>query len=159
VLLTPRDPDIIVRREIWVPSPVRSILRGNVPGTGFRDAVADDLINRFVAAYYLTVSLLGNGSKKPDLERLKNHPEVWVLCFRKPRQEQWRLLGQFHAKDRFVGLGLYPRVDLAGVKYAQRAYDTILDWERRFPGEAPCTGSKLSDFLSGNPRDVDKPWF
>jgi hypothetical protein len=156
----PRDPDVPAKRELWVPRQIRSVIAGHVEGAGFPDHVADALIKNYVAGYFITGSMLGNPSgKKPDLERLLGHDEIWVFCFRKPQQQQWRLFGRFLRRNVFVGVRLHHRGELGGKNYNLCAMGALADWNAISGNTEPLKGTELKDYVSEPCRDLYKPIF
>jgi hypothetical protein len=138
---------------------VRRLLNGGdaAVAADFPDVHADVLITTFLAGQYLTVSLLGNSDQGPDLERLRDVDEVWVFCFRKIRDNQWRIMGRFSRLNTFVGLTIHHRKrDLSGHRnYEIKAEAFIQQWNRCFDNAEPLRGTQWTDYLSGPVRDVD----
>lgn len=123
----------------------------------FPSPKADALVSRFCAGQYLSISLIGDPKgRRPDLERLRDVDEVWALCFRDFKSNQWRLLGRFASKNGFVGLGLYRRGELQGA-YVSRAIEVMAEWDQRFQAP-PLRGTTKLDYLSGTVKDVDIEW-
>jgi hypothetical protein len=130
---------------------------GNAIKEDFPSVNLEKLTSLFWAGQYISVSLLGDPQKrKPDFERLHSVDEVWAMCFRSIKGNQWRLLGRFYTKNIFIGLGLYRRRELTGSKYTRHAEDAILEWRQLFGDRAPIIGTQKYDYLSGVVRDVDQ---
>lgn len=131
------------------------MVAGAIPNE-FPSVNLEKLTNLFCAGQYVSVSLKGDPDKRrPDFERLHSVQEVWAMCFRSVKANQWRLLGRFSQKNTFVGLGLYRRPELTGSQYTARANDVISEWQNLFGKAVPLMGQHKFDYLSGVVRDVD----
>ena len=143
-------------RAIYVTEEIRDRICRNSRNEGFPAVASDKLIATFWAGWYVSISLLGDpDGLKPDLERLHSVDEVWSLCFRRVRQDQWRLLGRFVSKNLYVGLGLYRRSELAGGEYGKKAEAVIYDWTIIHGLDSPLKGNNKNDYLGGMVGNVD----
>ncbi len=155
VRVAPRRPLAAMPRLIAVPKAINAVLTTDAIKEDFPDAHADALMSAFQAGYSVSVSLFGDPrQQRPDLERMHGVDEVWLLCFRKMRQNQWRLMGRFTKIDTFVGLHLYRRSELAGKNYERSAFSFQACWDRSI-GSRFLRGSHWTDYLTGSIRDVD----
>jgi hypothetical protein len=103
VLLVPEEINAQLMRIVDLPK-IRSVLQ------------------RYISGMYVTGSMQGgSNSRHPDFERLSNIDEVWVMCFRQPKMDQWRLMGRFAAFNAFVGLAFFRRAFLDGKKNTNSA--------------------------------------
>jgi hypothetical protein len=91
---------------------------------------------------------------QPDFERLENHPEVWVLCFRKPGAG-WRISGRFLERDAFVALDLRDKRDVDG-DYGNVVASVMAEWQKYFGPTPPLSSSWIDGYLSGAHYDVDE---
>jgi hypothetical protein len=150
-------------RSIYVPEDIGALLNGGQPAVAadFPDSRAHALIDSFLAGEFLSVSLSGDPSKKsPELERMSNVDEVWLICFRKASHNQWRIMGRFSKFNTFIGLTMHKRCDLAGKSkgrknYELKAEDFIERWKDCFRGAEPLRGAHWTDYLSAPVKDVD----
>lgn len=138
------------RRTLWVPQEIDAALSGK---TGFLDLAEPRfsvLIQRYIAGLYVTGSVNGDPKKlRPDFERLLNVNEVWVMCFRSPRFNQWRLMGRFIAHEEFVGLGLYRRGFLDGEKkYHAVAEAFVARWQGATSASNFIVGTTIQHYIS-----------
>jgi hypothetical protein len=138
------------KRQLWVPTEIEIVLRGQGPPDDFIDPNLQAFLQKFIAGYYVTGSMNGDLQKlKPDFERLQNLDEVWAMCFRAPKFNQWRLLGRFIAPDTFIGLGLYRRSFLDGeAKYHRHALDFIQHWTNVMTTAPVLKGQAIGDYIS-----------
>jgi len=140
-----------------VPEEIESVLCGALPTSEYPNPKFSALLQQYIAGYYLTASLCGNPNKKlkPDFERLTDLDEVWAMCFRATRVNQWRLLGRFVRQNIFVGLGLYRRSFLNGkTTYHVRAVEFLAHWEK-FEHSLPVIRSnRIEDYISEPVRDL-----
>jgi hypothetical protein len=123
----------------------------------FASAFADVDITRYLSGFDVRVSRQMREWKKdeqPFLEKLVGHDDVWAICLRRPKPG-WRLIGRFLAKDVFVGLGMYPKRELMGGRYAVRADEAIVLWNERFPGREPIRSDALNDYIGYQWTDID----
>lgn len=142
---------------IWVLPEIQEVLAGTDVSLGFPDRAADVLMTRIIAGYFCTVSLSGDPSKQPDLERLEGLDEAWAICFRTPRPG-WRLFGRFYTKGFFVGVRLYDRHVLGRRKnYHRLAADAVARCEALLPSVEPLRGIAVAEYLEGLARDIDAP--
>ena len=140
------------KRWIMVSPKIASLLDGDRSQGPFPDVATERLIATFVAGWVVTVSQKKN-NKKPDLERLEGHDEIWALCPRKP-VPGWRLLGRFIEKDVLVLLCPWDKHKLAG-NYPKAAQEALDDWQQLFGSEGPHRGRSIADYLSPVFIDVD----
>jgi len=126
---------------------------------GFPDVQGAIFIQNFVSGARVEASLLGDPDKKrPDMERLTDVNEVWVACFRKPRDNQWRLMGRFAVTNVFIGLALHRRADLEGA-YTERANEFAAEWDRLLPTCPVVRGTYVGQYMTKPAVDVDAPIF
>lgn len=148
---------------MYVSEDINNLLKGGGPAAtaNFPDHRAHALIDSFIGGEFLSVSLLGDPSKKsPEFERMSNVDEVWLVCFRKVSDNQWRIMGRFSKFDTFIGLAIHKRCDLAGKtkgrkNYELKAEEFIEQWNDCFGRADPHRGSHWTDYLSGPVKDVD----
>jgi hypothetical protein len=140
---------------IWVLPEVRDVLSGSDLSLGFPDRAADVLTTNIIAGYFCTVSLSGDPSKEPQLERLEGLDEAWAICVRTP-PPGWRLFGRFYARSFFVGVRIYDR-HVLGIweNYNRLASEALAECERLLPGIEPLRANSVSAYLEGLARDVD----
>lgn len=137
---------------------IHDALTGRSGIADFHNARFAALIQEYVAGLYVTGSPNDDPQElRPEFERLENVNEVWVMAFRAPKFNQWRLMGRFAAFDIFVGLALYRRSYLDGTqKYRTiaQAFDQL--WQRI--GTAPfLVGNVIEDYISQPVRDPYVP--
>ncbi|WP_162239267.1 hypothetical protein [Methylobacterium sp. Leaf100] len=143
--------------QIWVLPWMLSILDGQSAAIGFSDRHADAQNSLIIHGYYFRVSLAGDSSKKPDVERLRDLSEAWTICYRKPKPG-WRLFGRLYARGLFIGTDMRDRHDVGTTKaYTAAAIAAVGDLERRLPGIPPCQGNEVGDYFLGLASNVDKP--
>jgi hypothetical protein len=138
VLLVPKDINSELKKIADLPK-IRSVLQ------------------RFISGMYVTGSMQGGPRDlRPDFERLTNVNEVWVMCFRQPKFDQWRLMGRFARFNAFVGLALFRRAFLNGdQKYQTIAADFVARWPT---ADIPVhTGNTIESYLSIPVRDPYAP--
>lgn len=144
-------------RYLFVTPNINDKLQGK-HDDGFPHVLADKLIHIFAAGYTVSVSLQGDSSKGPDLERLKGLDEIWVMCFRKPRPG-WRLFGRFYQKDTFIGIDIRDRHELGtNSNYTMHAQGAIVMLNALMQKE-PIRSNDLGSYLSGVVRNVDDTEF
>lgn len=146
-------PGVIPIRVLLVTPEIDALLDGYVEGGLFPDYSADRLIAAYTAGWLMTVSRKKT-NKKPSLEMLEGHDDVWALCARTPRPG-WRLLGRFYEKDVFVALRPWGKIRLSR-NYPSAAAEVIEDWKELFGAQPPHRSANLGDYLSGVFRDVDE---
>lgn len=115
------------------------------------------LLQCYMSGMYVTGSMSGDSrNRKPNFERLLNVDEVWVMCFRNPHYEQWRLMGRFAAFNAFVGLAFFRRAFLDGdAKYQKTAEEFVAKWPS---AEIPFfRGNTIEDYMSQPVRDPYAP--
>ena len=146
-------------REIFVSDQVAELLSDNAAArkADFPDAVARALIDSFLLGRLIKVSLKGNGTV--DLERMRNVDEVWVLCFRRVSDNQWRIMGRFSSFNKFVGLTAHKRSDLKGKSYDEKGRECVGEWLRCFKRLQPLRGNHWSDYLSAPVQNADDQEF
>jgi hypothetical protein len=143
-----------VRRLLVVPD-IAELLAGK-SGQNFPHYLADAVIGRYVTGYLVTVSLKGNPTPKPDLERLEDLDEVWALCFRKPAPG-WRILGRFAQRDVFIGFRAYDRHALGRKSnYTEKAQEIPNAWSDLLGPTPILHAETVGAYLSGVYRDVDQ---
>jgi hypothetical protein len=144
----PRPQGFIPKRELWVPEEINEVLAGEARALGFPDPSPSAGVRQlYIAGYLVSGTLFGDpASKAPHFERLLRVNEVWVMCMRAPRDNQWRLMGRFTAQNVFVGLRLFSRAFLNGdAHYHQQAQDFEQNWPAT---ETFIAGTKIEDYIS-----------
>lgn len=137
----PRVQDGPERNAIWVRPWMLEHLGGRRTDTGFPDFRADALNARIIQGYDFSVSLLGDSSKEPEVEKLENLHEAWAICYRTPRPG-WRLLGRLYGQGIFVASALKDRHELGNREnYNRLAVAAIADLDAALPGVPPHTGT------------------
>jgi len=153
----PRRSGYSAKRSLWVPTEINDALTGQTAISDLTDPAFAALIQEFVAGLYVTGSPNDDPQKRyPEFERLANVNEVWVMAFRAPKFNQWRLMGRFLAFDNFVGLGLYRRSFLDGQRKYQSialAFDQL--WQQLNSGF--LVGTTIEDYISKPVRDPYVP--
>jgi hypothetical protein len=149
-------------RSLVVTKDIETIIRHR-PTTvreDFPNPLGEALITSYLAGGYVSVSLNGDPDRrKPDLERMYNVDEVWLMCFRRQKHNQWRLMGRFAKVDTFVGLSLWRRRELVGVNYERKAFEFQVLWDHIFDGEPYIRGGKhWREYLTGTVKDVDESY-
>ncbi|MCJ2135627.1 hypothetical protein MKK69_16470 [Methylobacterium sp. J-026] len=153
----PRVLDGVERNEIWVRMWMLEHLGGRRRDTGFPDFRADALNARIIQGCDFTVSLLGDSSKEPEVEKLENLHEAWAICYRTPRPG-WRLFGRLYGQGTFVASDLKDRHELGGREnYNRIAAAAMADLDGALAGMRPHTGTSEKDYFLGLARNVDKP--
>jgi len=139
-----------LKRALWVPKEVDDAFTGQAGFIDFADPRFAGLLQRYIAGTYVSGTLHGDPKKyRPDFERLLNIDEVWVMCFRSPKINQWRLMGRFTQKDEFISLGFYQRGYLDGEKKYHSVAQTFLTrWQSLCGGASFLRGSKIQDYIS-----------
>jgi hypothetical protein len=135
-------------RALLVPREIKETLQTIVDRPKMKST-----LQRFIGGLYVAGSMHGDRrSLRPDFERLENLDEVWVMCFRQPKFEQWRLMGRFAGFNAFVGLALFRREYLDG---DQRYQSIATDFANRWPISAiPIhRGNVIGDYISMPVRD------
>jgi hypothetical protein len=152
----PRPEGFNVKRALWVPQDIDSALSGNAQILGFADPRFMSCRQRYIGGLLVSGSMAGDpGKKHPDFERLIGVNEVWVMCFRAPHDNQWRLMGRFVQPNEFLGLALFSRKYLNGKRnYHAQAKNFENNWptSRSF-----FVGSKIEDYISQPVRDPYVP--
>lgn len=158
VKVLPREDQGREANQLWVTPDIQAVLVGE-SRLGFPHIRADVLVTNFIAGYRVTVSLKGDPTRRPDMERLAGLDEAWAICFRSPIPG-WRLFGRFCARAVFVGVALHDRHELKGRRtYSLKAQEAVAKWESMFPGEPPHRGTDPRDYIEGAAYDLDKPLF
>jgi hypothetical protein len=137
------------KRLLLVPYEINEALKAIVDLPKIRS-----ILQRYISGMYVTASLQGDpNGHRPDLERLTNVNEVWVMCFRQPRFDQWRLMGRFIAPNVFVALALFRREFLNGDKnYQVIAEKFAAAWPTIDFGVVRM-GASVEDYISQPVRD------
>lgn len=150
----PEPEGYVRKRELLVPEPVRDQLAQvtDLPKIA-------SVMQRYLAGMYVTGTLQGDPDRKqPDFERLEKVDEVWVMCFRAPHFDQWRLMGRFSAPNVFVGLGLFRRAYLNGKAHYQAQAEAFVSHWSAVVGRAPIqVGGMIEDYISMPVRDPYAP--
>jgi hypothetical protein len=143
-------------RRLFLSPEIASVLRETENATfDFREL--RNVIRSFLAGHFVTVSLTGAARTKADFKRLTGLNEIWTLCSRKPRSEQYRILGRFADKDIFVGLALFDRETLGNRNnYHMLAQTAETEWNRILPGRKPFAGRSVEAYFGGVYRNVDE---
>jgi hypothetical protein len=150
----PEPEDFDYARNLWVPEEINAQIERIEDRPKIRS-----VLQRFISGMYVTGSLIGDPkSLHPDFERLENLPEVWVMCFRAPKSEQWRLMGRFVEFNQFVGLGLFRRQFLDGTKhYHRQAQNFVTHWAQT-SGRVPVhVGRTIEEYMSQPVKDPYAP--
>jgi hypothetical protein len=135
------------RRALLVPKEIKERLTKIVDFPKIKST-----LQVYIGGLYVTGSMSGDPRRlHPNFERLENLDEVWVMCFRQPKFEQWRLMGRFADYNAFVGLALFRREYLDGDKN----YQTIaIDFANRWPSDIPVhRGNVIEGYMSMPVRD------
>jgi len=142
----PRPSGFSQKRSLWVPEDINEVLAGDAHQLGYPDP-SMGCRQRFISGIYVTGSMSGDpDGRKPDFEKLLNVNEVWVMCFRAPRDNQWRLMGRFVGQNSFVGLRLFSRAFLNGEEhYHKQAESFARDWPET---ESFLSGASIKDYIS-----------
>lgn len=155
---TPEDIPHEYRRYLYLAEDVHEELH-SATGIGLLDVPVGQMratMNAFVRGYNISVTSDWSEDKLAALEKLDDLPEVWAICARKPKSSQIRVLGRFLTKDCFVGLKIYTRRFLGEREHYSSIASTIpQDWKAILPNISPLQGTKPSDFLVKNYRDLD----
>lgn len=141
-------------RWLLVTQDISDLLDGKkaAPG-GFPTVSSEHLIGKYCAGYLLTVSRKIT-KRRPDVEQIAGHEEVWAFCVRKPAPG-WRLLGRFYCKDVFVALRPWDKRRLFS-KYADAANEVIADWKALFGDRQPHKGATIYNYMSQHLQDLDE---
>lgn len=109
------------------------------------------VLNRLVVA-----SLQGKSNKTIAFERMRDVDEVWVMCVRKPKHEQWRFFGRFVAPGLFVMLMQKSRIE-CGTKeqYAACIEEFQAKWLEVFGGDACMREDSLEAYFGAMVVDYD----
>ena len=146
-------------RHLYVTPEIADILDDADPEKGFPSVEATIITDRYMIGHLMVVSFTAKTDPPkswPDLERMENLDEVWVMCFRKPKPG-WRLLGRFFAENHFVALRAYDRHELQGnATYEAKAEEMIADWGVLFPGTDPHRANAAEEYVTGLCHDVSK---
>ena len=145
-------------RHLYVTPAIANLIDGADPMLGFPSAEATVITDRYLAGWLMVTSLTARTDPpraRPDLERLENVDEAWVMCFRKPRPG-WRLFGRFAEPSKFVALHAHDRDALAGGAYEAKAEEMISTWKAMFEEEEPHRGASVEDYVGGVWRDVSE---
>jgi hypothetical protein len=136
------------------------LLKGGVAAirADFPDSHAHHIVDAFLGGQIVSVCTCGDHNR-PILKRLKNVDEVWVFCFRKVMNMEWRMMGRFAKPDVFVALTLHNRNDISTFKkYTKAAEDFIEEWDRTFHNAQPFRGVAARDYITGLIEDLDDPF-
>jgi hypothetical protein len=152
----PRPRGFDQRRELWVPEEIDAVLAGDARPLGFTDTKFASCRQLYIAGMFVSGSVNGDPHKRhPNFERLENVDEVWVMCFRAPHDNQWRLMGRFVEPNKFVGLALFSRRFLNGrIHYEKQATEFASRWPT---SEKYFVGTKIEDYISQPVRDPYVP--
>ena len=146
-----------VARRLFVLEDIHDRMVANAVPQMFPSVNLETLTTLFWSGQYISVSMLGDPKgRHPNFEKLHTVDEMWAMCFRSPKQNQWRLFGRFMQKNHFFGIALFPRNELGSVKnYNEKAHEAAFQWDRMLPG-APVVRSQVKEsYLSGVVKDVD----
>jgi hypothetical protein len=152
----PRPEGYSEKRVLWVPEDIDRVLSGDAQILGFADPKFMSCRQRYIGGMLVSGSMNGDpGNKHPDFERLTGCNEVWVMCFRAPPDNQWRLMGRFVRPNEFVGLALFSRKFLNGKRhYHAQAQNLESGWP---PSQPYFVGSVIEDYISQPVRDLYVP--
>ncbi len=145
-----------LKRWLYVTEDIARTLDGTAGTPHFPDAAADVQNAKYSSGYLINVSEQKKEWGKnqgPQLERVHNVDEVWMMCFRTP-PPGWRLFGRFLCKDVFVGLILVEKFDVVR-KYEETGRQAIADWERIL-SEDPLRSSDLDDYIGPVWNNLDE---
>ena len=143
-------------RRLYITPEIATVLQ-NTENAIYNFRELRNVIRSFLAGYFVTVSLKGADKTKADFKRLAGLDEIWALCSRKPKSEQYRILGRFADRDIFVGLALYHRVELGDrSNYHSIAKKIGSDWDRILPNLTSVSSQEVKSYFGGVYRDVDE---
>jgi hypothetical protein len=155
----PEEEGFTQRRAIWVPKEIDAALSGKAGFLDFVDPRFAAALQKYIAGLHVTGTLYGDPQKRlPDFERLLKVDEVWVMCFRSPKTNQWRLMGRFIAPNEFVGFRLYRRSYLDGdPKYCDTAERFIRHWQEVAPDVKVLVGNTIQHYINPPVQDPYVP--
>lgn len=140
-----------VVRRIFVTERINSFLNSNDPY--FPRGNAEITFGTFCSGHSMTVTR--RKGVKADLELMVDTDEVWIMCFRKPRWGQGRLLGRFVEKNIFVGTSIATREEIAKATYPVVAAGVIDTWDEITGGIPVLRSMDFADYLGLQFRDLD----
>jgi len=109
------------------------------------------VLNRLVVA-----SLRGKSNKTIAFERMRDVDEVWVMCVRKPKHEQWRFFGRFVAPGLFVVLIQKSRIECGtNEQYAACIEEFQAKWLEVFGDDACMREDSLEAYFGAMVVDYD----
>ena len=150
---SPLKPLAETKRELLVTPTIDDLLDGRTEFGVFPQASCEILIGKYCAGYLVTVSRQFT-KKRPDIEQVVGHDELWALCPRIPKPG-WRILGRFYAQDCFIALQAWPKEGLFK-NYATAAEAVSSDWKELFKVREPHRALSVEGYMSGVVRDVDQ---
>jgi hypothetical protein len=148
--LRPRTQEQV--RHLLVTPQIDALLDGHVLLGLFPDVAAEKLIGIYSAGQLLTVSRAVT-KRKPDVEQVVGHNEVWALCARTPRPG-WRILGRWYDERIFIALRAWDKNHLFR-NYGPAAQEVIGDWHELFGTRAPHSATAIEGYVGGVYNDVD----
>lgn len=141
------------KRYVLVTPEVDALLDGHVAYGDFPAPEAERLIATFSAGWQVSVSRKIT-KRKPDVEQIVGHDEVWALCPRRP-PPGWRILGRLHDSGVFIGIRAFEKHWLAR-NYGVACAWVIDEWNELLMGEAPYRATDSREYLGGVTKDVDE---
>lgn len=149
-------PEVAVRRSLFVTPEIHGFFNESSGGS-FNLYELKKVLKFYLAGHLVTVCCDGRREARSDFKRIRDLTEVWALSSRRPKFDQYRLLGRFFARDVFVGLALLKRSELGDRKsYHLQASKIIDHWNVIFPQHEPLSGIKAADYFGGVFNDIDK---
>jgi hypothetical protein len=141
------------KRYVLVTPEVDALLDGHVAYGLFPASETERLIASFVAGWQVTVSRKIT-KRKPDVEQIVGHDEVWALCPRRP-PPGWRVLGRFYDAATFIGLRAFDKHWLAK-NYAVAGQLVTDDWTEIFGAQPPHRATNSEEYVGGLVKNVDE---
>jgi hypothetical protein len=138
-------------RRIFVTKEIDAFLNTNVPY--FPRPNAEITFGTFCSGHSMTVTR--KMGVRADLELMEDTDEVWIMCFRKPKVGQGRLLGRFVSRNIFVGTRIATREEIANDTYPVVAAGVIDTWDEITGGIRPVRSNNFDDYLGSQFRDLD----
>lgn len=147
------------QRQLWVTTEAAALMRGesdaHFPVEKF--ALTKE---KFLLGQWMRMSLIGDPAELlPDLELMHTVDEVWLLCSRKPKGNQYRFFGRFTAQGEFVVLFGRTRKSLGNGGYAIAVQEFLVQWEAMFGGNICHKAETCEEYCGGVVSDVyeDEP--
>ena len=139
---------------MFVTPEIRDVLDGVTSMTGFPDAEATTVNDRYMVGHLISVSRTRD--RAAVLKKIDNADAVWSFAYRKPRPG-WRLIGRFLERDAFVGLSMKSRSFLGRDEnaFTDEAWEVVKAWNQLLPGLDPVRSDDVEDLLSPLFWDLD----